>query len=224
MVTSNYAPTLTTPWILTHGPFGFCTHFDHHFHFHSWPLQITHPLWPPLPFSLVATLDYTPTLTTTSTFTHGHFGLHTTLTTNSIFTHGHFGLHTHVDHHCYFHSWPLHITNPIWPPPPFSHMATLDSAPTLTTTSSLCMATSDSTHSLTTTSHWVHAALHNLDNKFSLFCRSRGDGIIWLLDHLWLNARTIARIRCIKKRCKIEMWIISPGWNLNMVWAFVWNK
>ena len=170
LYTSDYTPTLTITSIFTHGNFRFCNHIDHHCHFHTWPLQITHPLWPPLPFSLMATSDSTLILTLTSTFTHGHLGLHThfdyhfhfhtlplwithplwpplpfsyiltsdytpTLTTMSTFTHGPFRFCTHFDHHFHFHSWPLQIMHLLWPPLPFWHMATSDSAPPLTTTS-----------------------------------------------------------------------------------------
>ena len=123
MVTSNYALTLTTTSTFTHGHFRLPTHFDHHLHFHTCPLLITHPLWPSLPFSHMATSDYTPTLTTTS-----------------IFIYSHFRLHTHIDHHFHFHTWPLLITHPLfhfhswplqimyplWPPLLFSHLATSD--------------------------------------------------------------------------------------------------
>ena len=135
MATLDYASTLTTTSTFTRSHFGLYTHFDHQFHFHTWPLQIahplwpplpfctlplwiTHPLWPPLPFLYIATLDNTPTLTT-----------------NSIFIHSHFRLHTHVDHHFHFHTWTLLITHPLWPPLPPSYMATSYYTPTLTTTS-----------------------------------------------------------------------------------------
>ena len=161
MATSDYTPTLTTTfifhtlplwikqplwpllWLNSRALIRFLT-----------PLWITHPLWPPLPLSHMVTSDYTPTLTTTSTFTLRHFWLHTwplqikhplwhlatsdytpTLTTTSTFTHGHFRLHTHFDHHFHFHLWPLHIMHPLWPPLPLSLMATSDYVPTLATTS-----------------------------------------------------------------------------------------
>jgi hypothetical protein len=66
------------------------------FHFHTWPLQILQSHRPPLPLSYMATSDYTPTFTSTSRFTDGHFRFY-----------------THFDHHFHFHTWPLEITHPL---------------------------------------------------------------------------------------------------------------
>jgi hypothetical protein len=72
----DYIPTFTTTSIFTHGHFGFCTHFDHHLHFHTWPIRILHLLWPPLQSLYMATSDSTPSLTTTSHWLHAELHNH----------------------------------------------------------------------------------------------------------------------------------------------------
>jgi hypothetical protein len=120
MTTADYPPIFTATSIFTHHHLWLPTSFDQLFHFHTWPVSITHPSWPPLAFAqhyfpnspfppttltpnsdvfLMATSDHTPALTTTS-----------------IFTHDQFLLPTYLSYHFQFPTWPLSISQPIWPP------------------------------------------------------------------------------------------------------------
>ena len=113
--TSDYPPTFTTtchftpgllqllPIFPTTSNFTLSTQYHHTLQFPSWPLLITHPLSPPLSLSHLGALDYLPTFTTTSNFT-----LH------------HLQLPTSFDQHFHFHTWPVSITYPSWPPLPFA--------------------------------------------------------------------------------------------------------
>ena len=115
------------------------THFHCHFHFHTSPSPITHLFWPTHPFSHMASFNYLPILTTTCICTALYPWLRTpnshpkpylpnsdvfliatsdytpALTTTSIFTHDQFTLPTYRSHHFQFPTWPLSISQPIWP-------------------------------------------------------------------------------------------------------------
>ena len=136
--TSHYLPDFTTTpnftlghiWLPTHFHYHLpfhtwpptTPHFCHHFQFHTWAPPIIHPISPHLTISLLATSDYPPTFTTTFTFTAGHLGLP-----------------AHLHHHFQFHTSPPPITHLFWQTRPFSHMASFNYLPILTTTS-ICTA------------------------------------------------------------------------------------
>ena len=149
----QFLTTFLTTSNFTTGHLLLPTLFYHHSQFHTWAHLITHPLslplvishlgsnyspfLPPLPISHLGTSHYPPNITTPYNFPPGHFWLP-----------------THFHHHFHFHSWAPWITCPpspplpISPPPithlfwqtlPFSHMASFNYLPILTTTS-ICTA------------------------------------------------------------------------------------